>query len=352
MGIRGSALLQFDQLLTEHGASQRDFLAPLQIGLDVVGNFGKTLPYLSLVQLFEGSAHALSLPRFGLELALRQGSTLVGPLRHLASSAPTVGHALVAVIRYMRHYSPAIHFRLEHRAGQALLYFDNGLPSSEQTPQIVGKSVMGARLLIGELRGTPLRPRAVTFRHAALGDATGYLRYFDCPVLFGQPHNCLVMSADVLQEGCIRHDATLHAIVRHFLEDHQVADERLRFQVERKIQMLLPIQRCTLEQVALALNLNSRTLQRRLARDGIDFEDYLDGIRRRQAQQMLRETNLSVGQISNELGYRRTTSFCRAHLRWFDMTPLEHRRQHGDPVIAGYDAIPPAGQPQVSAQVP
>ncbi|OII58614.1 hypothetical protein BIW19_01735 [Pseudomonas putida] len=225
--IRGSAL--FDQLLTEHGASQRDFLAPLQIGLDVVGNFGKTLPYLSLVQMFEGSAHALSLPRFGLELALRQGSTLVGPLRHLASSAPTVGHALVAVIRYMRHYSPAIHFRLEHRAGQALLYFDNGLPSSEQTPQIVGKSVMGARLLIGELRGTPLRPRAVTFRHAALG---------------------------------------------------------------------------------------------------------------------------SVGQISNELGYRRTTSFCRAHLRWFDMTPLEHRRQHGDPVIAGYDAIPPAGQHQVSAQVP
>ncbi|WP_286915243.1 helix-turn-helix transcriptional regulator [Pseudomonas sp.] len=98
--------------------------------------------------------------------------------------------------------------------------------------------------------------------------------------------------------------------------------------------MLLPSQRCTLEQVALALELNPRTLQRRLASDGIDFEDYLDGMRRRQAQQMLRSTGLSVGQIASELGYRRTTSFCRAHLRWFDMTPLEHRRQHGDPQVA------------------
>ncbi|WP_194791609.1 AraC family transcriptional regulator [Pseudomonas sp. UFMG81] len=333
--IRGSALLQFDRLLAEHGAVQKEFLAPLHIGEEVVGHYGRTLPYLSLVQLFEGSARALSLPRFGLELALRQGSTLVGPLRHLASSAPTVGHALVALIRYMRHYSPALHYRLEHRAGQALLYFDNGQPCADQTPQIIEKSVLGALLLVGELRGTPLRPRAVTLRHGALGDATGYQRYFDCPVLFGQAHNCLVMPADVLLENCIRHDAALHAIVRHYLEAHQTADDSLRTQVERRILMLLPSQRCTLEQVALALELNPRTLQRRLASDGIDFEDYLDGIRRRQAQQMLRKTSLSVGQIAGELGYRRTTSFCRAHLRWFEMTPLEHRRQYGDPVIAG-----------------
>lgn len=332
--IRGSALLQFDQLLTEHGARQRDLLAPLKIDPQVVGNYAKRLPYLNLVQLFEGSAHALSLPRFGLELALLQGATLVGPLRHLANSAPTVGHALVAVIRYMRHYSPAIHFRLEHRAGQALLYFDNGLPDSRHTPQVVEKSVMGARLLIGELRGTPLRPKAVTLRHLALGEPAGYLRYFDCPVLFDQPHNCLLMPADVLQEACVHHDAALHAIVRHYLEEQAAPCDSLRAQVERIIQMLLPSQRCTLEQVALALELNPRTLQRRLASDGIDFEDYLDGMRRRQAQQMLRSTGLSVGQIASELGYRRTTSFCRAHLRWFDMTPLEHRRQHGDPQVA------------------
>ncbi|HKS11940.1 MAG TPA: AraC family transcriptional regulator ligand-binding domain-containing protein [Pseudomonas sp.] len=300
----------------------------------VLGSPGKQLPYLGLVQVFEGSAHALSLPRFGLELAVRQGSTLAGPLQHLARSAPTVGHALIAVIRYQRHYRPAIPLRLEHRAGQALLYFDDGMSACGQTPQLVENSVMGAKLLIGELRGAPLRAKAVTFRHPALGDAFGYLRYFDCPVLFRQTHNCLVLSADVLREGSVSQDATLHAIVRYYLEHQAVPSNSLRGQVERTIQMLLPSQRCTLDQVSLALDLNPRTLQRRLASDGIEFETYLDGLRRRQAQQMLRTTPLSVGQVSSELGYRRTPSFCRAHLRWFDMTPLEHRRQHGDPVIA------------------
>jgi len=308
--FRGNALLLDDPLLAQH------------------------LPNLNQMPWFEGSVRALSLPRFGLEPALRQGSSLVGPLRHLACSAPTVGHALVAVIRYMRHHSPALHLRLEHRAGQALLYFDDGLPDAVQTPQVVEKTVLDARLLIGELRGTPLRPKVVTLHHAALGDALGYTRYFDCTVLFGQAHNCLVLGADVLQEACVHHDPDLHAIVRHFLENQATPCDSLLASVERKIQMLLPAQRCTLAQVALALNMNARTLQRHLASDGIEFEGHLDAIRRQQAQQMLRETRLSVGQIANELGYRRTTSFCRAHLRWFAMTPLEHRRQFGEPLIA------------------
>ncbi len=328
--IRGNIVRRFDPSPVEHGAPQKDALAPFS--LNGAGNSVGTLPYP--MRMFDGRAQALSLPRFGLEFALRQGSTLVGPLRHLANSAPTVGHALIAVIRYMRHYTPTILFRLEHRAGHATLYFDHRLPGGEPTPPIVEKSVMGAQLLIGELRGTPLRPHGVTLRHAALGDVAGYTRYFDCPVLFDQPHDSLVLAADVLQETCVHHDTDLHAIVRQFLEHRATPSDNLLAAVERKIQMLLPAQRCTLEQVALALHMNPRTLQRRLASDGIEFEAHLDAIRRHQAQQMLRETTLTVGQIANELGYRRTTSFCRAHLRWFAMTPLEHRRQFGDPTIS------------------
>lgn len=331
--IRGTAFLKFGELVTEHGASVRDFLAPHRIGLDVVGSFDKQLPYKSLVQIFEGSARALDLPHFGLELATRQGFALAGPLQHLAHSAPTVGDALVAVIRYMSIYSPSILYRLERRPGQALLYFDNALPSNIQTPQIVEKSVLHGKLLVSEVSGTPWTPKAVMFRHQAVGEMETYREYFGCPVLFGQDHNALVMPAEVLQRACLHHDAILHSIVRFYLETYSDVNDDLREKVARKIRILLPNHRCSLEQVAHALGLHPRTLQRRLADDGIDFEEHLDRIRRRQAEQMLRRTNLGVAQIASELGYRRTTSFCRAHQRWFDMTPLEHRRLHGDPGI-------------------
>lgn len=336
--IRGTAFLKFGELLAERGASLRDFLAPHRIGLDVVGSFDKQLPYKSLVQIFEGSAHTLGLPQFGLELATRQGFALAGPLQQLAHSAPTVGDALVAVIRYMSIYSPSILFRLERRPSQALLHFGNALPCNTETPQIVEKSVLHGKLLISELTGLPWHPRAVMFRHHALGDLAVYRKYFGCPVLFGQEHNALVIPADILQRACLHHDATLHAIVRFYLEAHGNVDDDLRAKVTRKIQILLPSRRCNLEQVAHALGLHPRTLQRRLADDGVDFEEHLDRIRRCQAEQMLRHTALGVAQIASELGYRRTTSFCRAHQRWFDMTPLEHRRLHGDANIVSMAA--------------
>ncbi|WP_296285166.1 helix-turn-helix domain-containing protein [Pseudomonas sp.] len=59
----------------------------------------------------------------------------------------------------------------------------------------------------------------------------------------------------------------------------------------------------------------------------MDFEDRVNQIRQQQASQLMRDTRLTVAQISLEQGYRRTTSFCRAHHRWFGMTPMEHHQQ-------------------------
>ncbi|MCJ1886923.1 AraC family transcriptional regulator [Pseudomonas sp. LA21] len=337
--IRGTAFLQFGELLSEQGASLRDHLSPHHVSLDVVGDFEKSFSYKSLVQIYEGSAHAINMPELGLELAARQGSSLLGPLQHLARSAPTVGDGLVAVLRYMHLYSPSIHYRLERRPGSAMLYFDNALPCIEDIPQIVEKSLLQGKLLISELMGAAFRPRSVLFRHQPQADIAVYRRYFGCQVLFGQDHNALALSPASLQRPCIQHDAVLHAIVRYYLEAQSSQDEDLRSQVAQHIQMLLPKCRCNLQQVARNLGLNPRTLQRRLASEGLDFEGHVEQIRRQQAEQLLCHTSLTVAQIARELGYNRTASFCRAHLRWFGIPPLEHRRLRGEgPFRAATDA--------------
>ncbi|MBD9513676.1 AraC family transcriptional regulator [Pseudomonas sp. PDM22] len=326
--IRGTALLQFGELLAERGASLRDQLAPHRIGLDIVGNYRKTLSYKSLVQVFEGSASAVQLPTLGLELATRQGSTLLGPLQHLARTAATVGEALIAVLRYMSLYSASIHYRLEQRAGVVMLYFDNALPYSTEMPQIVEKSVLHGQLMITELLGIPFIPKAVLFRHQPLSSPDSYLHYFDCPIRFGQGHNALVLRPKDLKQPCIQADATLHEIVRFYLDAQCTPDNNLYLQLQGHIQTLLPRGRCSLEEVARLMSLHSRTLQRRLASSGMDFEVRVDYFRRKQAEQLLQNTNLTVAQIATELGYQRSTSFCRAHHRWFGMTPIEHRLQY------------------------
>ncbi|MCO7515154.1 AraC family transcriptional regulator [Pseudomonas guariconensis] len=324
--IRGTAFLQFGELLASHGASMRDFLVPHQVPLDVVGNYEKQFSYKSLVRIFEDSAQALQMPEFGLELATRQGSSLLGPLQHLARSAATVGDALVAVLRYMRVYSPAIHYSLERRPGQALLYFDNALPCGAETPQIVEKSILHGSLLVSELLGTVFKPKNVLFRHPPQATRAVYQRYFDCPVLFRQAHNALALAPEDLQQPCSQYDPVLHDILRFYLEAHCMGEDDLQAKVGQQIQILLPRQRCSLEQVAQMLGLHARTLQRRLANEGVEFEYLVEQTRCRQARSLLQNTALSVTQIAQELGYRRTASFCRAHARWYGCTPLEHRQ--------------------------
>jgi AraC-like DNA-binding protein len=324
--VRGTAFLQFGELLAERGASMRAHLAPHRIDLNVVGDYEKKFSYKRLVQIVEGSAQALHMPEFGLELASRQKSTLLGPLQRLAQTAPTAGEGLAAVVRYMRLYSPSILFHLERRNDCTLLCFDNALPCIEEIPQIVEKSLLHGRLMMAELLGTPFQPTTVLLRHQPQAELAVYLRYFGCPVLFGQEHNALAINQRDLQHPCARHDAMLHSIVKFYLEAHSGADEKLGFEVERHIHALLPRQRCNLEQVAQLLDLHPRTLQRRLANDGVDFEEHVDRIRRRRAEQLLGESELPIARIAQELGYRRTTSFCRAHHRWFGMAPIEHRR--------------------------
>lgn len=325
--IRGTAFLQFGELLASHGACMRDYLSPHRITLDVVGNYEKRFAYQSLVQIFEGSARALQLPQLGLELATRQGLTLLGPLQHLARSAPTVGEALVAVLRYMRVYSPAIHFSLERRPGRALLYFDNTLPSSQPMPQIVEKSILHGSLLVSELLGIAFTPKAVLFRHPPQASMALYRRYFDCPVLFGQDHNALALNPEDLQKPSVRYDPTLHDIMRLYLEGQCAEHIDLQDKIRQQILLLLPKRRCSLEQISLVLGLHPRTLQRRLASEGIEFEQLVEQVRCQQARQLLQSTWLSVAQIAQELGYLRTASFCRAHARWYGCTPLEHRQQ-------------------------
>ncbi|CAD5109280.1 AraC family transcriptional regulator [Zestomonas carbonaria] len=325
--VRGTALLQFGELVGQYGASARDYLAPHHIPMDVIGDYEKKLSYKRMVQMFEGVAHAMNMPGFGLELATRQGSRLLGPLHHLARSSATVGDGLDAVIRYMRVYSPSIHATLEHEkpSRRTLLRFENNLPNSLEIPQIIEKSVLQGCLLVSELLGAPYRPQVVLFRHNPLASLAQYWRYFACPVLFGQDFNAVAMAPEDLDKPCAHHDPILHSVVRFYLDAHLDSTPNLAAEVDRQIRAFLPLQRANLEQVAQALGMNSRTLQRRLADAGLDFGQQLDRMRRHLAQQLLAGSALTISQIAKELGYRCATSFCRAHQRWFDMTPQEHR---------------------------
>jgi AraC-like DNA-binding protein len=249
---------------------------------------------------------------------------LQGPLRLLARTAPTIGDGLVALLRFLPA-SFGIDFRLEPRARRSLLHFHPIQARGTAFDSIAEESAQASHKMLKYLLGEGFCPRELHFRHRPCNSQDDSQSFFLCPALFEKEHSAFVLRTVDLDLPSDEADEVLHDIARFYLEAHCAPQDGLCLQLQRHIVSLLPKNRCTLGEVGRLVGLHPRTLQRRLADIGLDFEEQVDQIRRLQATQMLRETTLSVMQIATELGYRRTTSFCRAHHRWFNMTPLEHR---------------------------
>ena len=77
---------------------------------------------------------------------------------------------------------------------------------------------------------------------------------------------------------------------------------------------------------ARALGVSGRTLQRRLAEEGSNFQAELARVREALARYYLSDTTLSTGEIAFLLGYVEQNSFYRAFSDWTGTTPEAFRR--------------------------
>lgn len=77
----------------------------------------------------------------------------------------------------------------------------------------------------------------------------------------------------------------------------------------------------TVAEIAKALGLSTRTLQRRLTTAGKGFAAVLDDVRRTRAQALLADAKLDLAEVAFELGYSDRSAFTRAAMRWFGLPP-------------------------------
>ena len=84
----------------------------------------------------------------------------------------------------------------------------------------------------------------------------------------------------------------------------------------------------TLEQVAIIIDINPRTIQRYLREHGLTYRKLLDRIAFDAACEMLQTSQMTVGEVAQELGYSGSNNFVRGFRRMTGMTPAQYRQRH------------------------
>jgi len=171
---------------------------------------------------------------------------------------------------------------------------------------------------------------AVQFQKPRPENAAVFQDFFPCLVQFGAPRNALVFPRamlDIPLEGAL---SSVHGQARRAIEQ-ELASSRPRFASTESVRQALDAQvsllKGGLEEVAEALGIHARTLQRRLQSEGFKFADLLAQAKYARARQMLSRKAISMEIISIELGFSDRRAFTYAFKRWSGMSPSAYRSQ-------------------------
>ncbi len=129
--------------------------------------------------------------------------------------------------------------------------------------------------------GTRLSPVRVEFVQPRLHVKT-IERHFGCRVVSGAPRNAIVFRAADAQRPFVTRNAELLAMLAPQFEEElkqESGDENFVERVRIAIQQKLTGRRPTIEAIADALHISSRTLQRRLQDEGSSFQRVLEEAR-------------------------------------------------------------------------
>jgi AraC-like DNA-binding protein len=167
-------------------------------------------------------------------------------------------------------------------------------------------------------------PREVHFLHAAPDHAHEYERIFRAPIVFGSNRAALLLDPTfvLLQQPPTNRYVfgVLSARADALLKELE-ASNSVRARVESVLLPILHTGDAAMDNVAAAMGLSRRSLQRKLAAEGTTFEKVLDALRRRMALDYLNGRKASVNEIAYLVGFSEAASFSRAFKRWTGTTP-------------------------------
>jgi AraC-like DNA-binding protein len=326
--VRAQALRGYPELVRDLGGSPNRLLRKSGVDPAAINQLTAFISFETLIDLFERSADDLSCADFGLRLAERQDVGILGTLAMAMRHSPTVGEAMSCVSKYLAVHNSALAFIIgpdEHRNRAALVFevLDADAPHWAQTAEHGVGLTWRIMTLLSEGR---CRLFEVLFPHRQVGSTKSYRDRFDAPVIFRADHPALIIAAGGLDLAISEHNQALHDVATDYLASKLVRG-RTSFtsQVRDAIEALLGTGTCSYRQVANALHVSPRTLQRRLREEGTTFEVLKDETRRDLAQRYLSQPDVPLARVSALLDYSEVSALGRSCRRWFDAPPRSVR---------------------------
>lgn len=311
--ITSLALMRVPAILEKHSIPPLDFFSRAGMSPNLFLHGARWLPRDFCFDLIQKAVRLTGNPNLGAQVGAAIQMPDLGAYGESIMAAPNLGEALRIAGQNLHEVNRGsilqlestprsfiFHFRFEGRLSLDPLQFD-----------------LGTVAVLRTIASLSNEPDGITVRLTLppSGLASPLDEHLGEKIEFGSQSNAVIIDRDLLNLPLNRYDA------RHSLPDIACISTTARLILD-----LLPEGQATLNDIAARLDLKERTLQRRLAKFGITFEQLVDTIRYDEAMRLLRMDRDSLAEIALQLGYSDQANFNRAFRRWTGKPPSVYRQ--------------------------
>ena len=319
------ALTDVPGLVQQLGVDPAVVLAEAGVAPGTLDDANGRIAYADFARLLAAAAARTGCPHFGLLAGGAWHLSHLGATGDLIRHAPTVGEGLEEFVVHQHLNSGGGVAFLVKREGFAHLGYAIHAPVAVSTTPIYDGVLAAATNFIREIAGEAWCPSEVLLAHAAPADVAPYRRFFGTSVRFGAEFSALRFPAAFLERANAGADPRRLRLAR---EQVQAAGRATIVQeASRALRTLLLEGKGSGDDVAQALAIHRRTLNRRLHAEGTTFQKVLDTVRFAAAKEMLEDSRVAIPEIAAALAYSDYASFTRAFKRWTGNTPGAWRRR-------------------------
>lgn len=285
--------------------------------------------------LLDLAAERADCPHLGLLCGESFRPDTLGVVGRLAQNAVDVGSGLRGLILNLHLHGHAFVPTMTVSSGTAELGLRLALELPGNTAPVIDLGMAASLTIVRALCGPGWAPLEVLLARRPVAHRDPYERFFGAPVRFDSDRDGIVFAAAWLGRRVCGADAG-----RRTLLERELAviaqQQRVPAATMARRALLACITRgnISVEAVAAAVGLHSRTLNRRLAREGTSVFELTQQVRFQIARGLLSNTSLPVTEIAATLLYSDIGAFTRAFRRWAQQSPSDWRLSQGtDPDV-------------------
>ena len=313
-------------LLEENGINPLPVFRAARIDPKLMRDMNARFTQSAMTELWDNIEKVVQTPCFGLQAGHLWHPAYMHALGYAWMSSSSLRTALQRLVRFIHIVNQCAEIKLsETEDGLSVEW----VTANENPPAWLSEVRFSVLLAMCRANyGKKLDPVSISFTHAKPDCAGAYYEYFRAPVYFSAEKNKITLALKDVDKHLSSSNPLMSQVHDQIMVEYlaNLNNDDIVEHVKVAIIDLLPDGRISDTKIAETLYMSSRTLQRRLHNVDTSFKTILTEVRQGLAMQYIRDSRLTLTELSFQLGFSEMSAFSRAFKQWTGESPRGYRK--------------------------